>query len=747
MKLSQRILIPAMILFSVMALGLFLYNYLNAQAETKKEETQTSNFAQAFFYSEMEKEANYAMGLALQTANDSNIQAAFAARDRQMLLELTLPQYQNLKQQVYVPLYQFILPNSTSFLRVNNPGLFGDDLSKYSEDVRQVNADQKPAIGMEVSRSSLNLTGIAPVFYQGQYVGAVEYGFAVNNLLVNEMKSDFGGDWRILLTRQAVQNDQPINIANLIQSPYPDLLVVTTTADTPFANNIAYATALTGSSTISHVRDQQKQSFTVISLPIKDFTGKILGVADVATNQTAQVQAQNSRLLTSFLVFLAALTLSAFMLSNATKRSLQPLEELTQAATAIANGDLSQQIAIHSDNEVGSLAQSFNQMAATLRELFEGLRKQAEERSREAQSLERRTRELEISSLISRDITTEHNLDQLLSRAVDLIAQRFELYHAAVYLVDDLNEFATLRAGSGDAGRKMLDEQYRARVGDPGNLIGYTGGSGYSRFIADLGADAQLSRNPLLPEAQSELAMPLTAGERVIGVLDVVSDKASAFDQSDLQIMQTLADQLAVAIENARLAEQTRSSLEELNRLYQGQTRKTWKDTAASLPQAFEYDGLDIVQRKRDLPAEILKELQRGHPIALPGGGAAKKKSEKTEEKSTLLIPLLLHGQLIGTLGLEKDDPAHEWSPDEMTLAENIATQAALALETARLIEETRRRAVKEQTIGEITTRIGASINMRNILQTAVEELGHVIPGSEIVIEFRNDQNHHAESS
>ncbi len=748
MKLSRRILIPSMILFAVMALGLFLYNYLNTQSETHKRDVQNSNFAQAFFYSEMEKEANFALGLALQTANDPDIQAAFALRDREELLGLTQIQYQSLKEQVNISLYQFILPTSRSFLIVNNPSLFGgDDVSKYSEAVRQVSASHKPAIGMEVSQSNLNLVGVAPVFLQGQYAGAVEYGFAVNDLLAKDMKNSFGGDWRVLLTRQAVQLERPINIAYLRQSPYPDLFIATMTDETSFAQTTAYDQALAGKSAISHVRDQQNRSLTIISLPIKDFSGNILGVTDVIIDQTAEVQAQNSRLLLSIFVFLAALALGAFILSRATKQALQPLGELTQAAGLIASGDLSKQIAIRSDNEIGSLAQAFNQMTVTLRDLFEGLRKQAEERTREALSLERRTRELEITSLISRDITTEHNLDQLLTRAVDLIAQRFELYHVAVYLIDDFNEFATLRAGSGEAGHKMLDEQYRIKTGDPDNLVGYVAGSGYSRFIADLEADARLARNPLLPEAKSELAMPLSAGERAIGVLDVVSNEASAFDQNDLQILQTLADQLAVAIENARLVEQTRANLEELNHLYQEQTHKAWKGAVSSTPQAFEYDGLDIVQRKRDLPAETLKELQGGHPVRLTGTKSAGKKGKEAAEKSTLLVPLLLHGQLIGTLGLEKDNPTYEWSPDEMLMAENVATQATLALENARLIEETRRRAQKEQKISEITARIGASINMRNILQTAVEELGHAIPGSEVMVEFRNDQNHHPESS
>ena len=747
MKLSQRILIPTLALFALILAGLFFYSYLNTQEENRNREIQDSALAQVFFYDVMEDRANLALNLASQTASDPNIQAAFAARDRQKLIDLTVNPYQSLMRYLPIPQYQFILPSSVSFLQVNNVGQFGEDLSKYSDTVKQVNATQKPASGMEVSRGSLHMLGVAPVYYQNQYIGAIEYGFIANNLLLNSLKSDFGGDWRIMLTRQAAQADSPENTANLTQSPIPNLFIVTTTGDVPFANATAYAQALNGETTIAHVHDQQNRDYSITTIALKDFTGNIIGVVDVVANQTAIIQTQNSRLFISILVFIAALALGAFTLTNATQRALNPLDELTRAAGTVASGDLSQQITVKSDNEIGQLAEAFNGMTAQLRDLVDGLKRNAEERTKEAKNLERRTRELEISSIIARDITVERDLNKLLTNAVNQIAERFGLYYAAIFLVDDLKEYAALRAATGDAGHQMIAEGFHVKVGSVDSLVGFVTSSGYSRLILDTEADAAHFQNLRLPNTRSEIALPLLVGENIIGALDIHSSEEAAFDQSDLQIMQTLADQLAIAIENTRLAEQMRTNLEELNFLYQEQTRKTWKGEVEASDTAFEYDGLDVIPTHRELPREILTQLRNGHPVSVKNSQIINgNEPNSIDDHSILLVPLLLHGQVIGTLGLEREDPDYEWSPDEFTMAENIATQTALALETARLLEETQRRAMKEQRIGEITAKIGASINMHNILQTAVEELGRAIPGSEVVIEFQSNNNNHADT-
>jgi len=187
---------------------------------------------------------------------------------------------------------------------------------------------------------------------------------------------------------------------------------------------------------------------------------------------------------------------------------------------------------------------------------------------------------------------------------------------------------------------------------------------------------------------------------------------------------------LAIAITNTRLSERARENLRELNVLYQEKIRNVWKQISQEKQTEFEYDGLNISPLKQGLPRADTEQLAEGRPVVLRGHTASRKAG------STLLVPLRLQGQLIGAVGIEKDDPAYEWSQEELSVAENAAAQASLALENARLLEETQRLAAKERTIGEISGRIGGLADIEKILQTTVLELSQTLPGAEVSIQF-----------
>ncbi len=176
--------------------------------------------------------------------------------------------------------------------------------------------------------------------------------------------------------------------------------------------------------------------------------------------------------------------------------------------------------------------------------------------------LARRSIQLQVAAEVARDATTAHNLDELLTRAADLIRERFGFYHAGIFLVDKRGEYAVLRAATGEAGRQMLDHGHKLKVGEVG-IVGYVTGAGEPRIALDTGADAVHFENPFLPATRSEMALPLRAGGQTIGALDVQSTQAAAFDTADVEILQVMADQLAVAIERTRLFEKTQAVLEE----------------------------------------------------------------------------------------------------------------------------------------------------------------------------------------
>ncbi|MEJ5311342.1 MAG: response regulator [Anaerolineae bacterium] len=176
--------------------------------------------------------------------------------------------------------------------------------------------------------------------------------------------------------------------------------------------------------------------------------------------------------------------------------------------------------------------------------------------------LTRRNIQLQVAAEVARDVSAGGDLDELMRRAVELVQERFGFYHTGLFLIDERREYAVLKAATSQEGRAMLAAGHKLKVGTTG-LVGYVAGTGKPRVVLDTDADAQHFRNPYLPHTRSEMALPLQVGERIIGVFDVQSTAANAFDEEDVRILQLMADQLAVAIERTRLFAQIQAALEE----------------------------------------------------------------------------------------------------------------------------------------------------------------------------------------
>jgi signal transduction histidine kinase/putative methionine-R-sulfoxide reductase with GAF domain len=177
--------------------------------------------------------------------------------------------------------------------------------------------------------------------------------------------------------------------------------------------------------------------------------------------------------------------------------------------------------------------------------------------------LERRAVQVQVAAEIAREATAIRETPRLLERAVDLVQERFGYYHAAIFLIDETGQYAVMRAATSQAGRKLLETGHKLKVGEQG-IIGHVASGGRARLSLDVRQDAIHQFNPLLAETRSEMALPLKVNERVSGVLDVQSIKPHAFDQQDLEVLQTVADQLAVALETAHLFEAAQRQLREL---------------------------------------------------------------------------------------------------------------------------------------------------------------------------------------
>jgi GAF domain-containing protein len=184
---------------------------------------------------------------------------------------------------------------------------------------------------------------------------------------------------------------------------------------------------------------------------------------------------------------------------------------------------------------------------------------------RQFEAEQRRVKQLQVAAEVARDATTARGLEHLLNSMVNLVRDRFGFYHAGIFLLDEQRKYAVLKAATGEAGRKMLEQSHKLKVGEVG-IVGHATSTGRPRIAGDVRKDETHYLNPFLPETRAEMALPFKVGDRVIGALDVQSTKPDAFDDDDIAVLQIMADQLAVAIENARLfeAEQSARQVQEI---------------------------------------------------------------------------------------------------------------------------------------------------------------------------------------
>lgn len=407
----------------------------------------------------------------------------------------------------------------------------------------------------------------------------------------------------------------------------------------------------------------------------------------------------------------------------------RPIVDLTKTADSIAQGDLSARTRIESTDEIGTLASTFNSMTDQLQSTLTGLEQRVMERTADFQKT---ALELQTVAEVAREIAIIRDLDTLLNVSTSLIRERLQYYHVGIFLVDENVEYAVLRAASSVAAEQMLEKKYKLKVGETG-LVGNVTRTGQAYIALDVGTDAVHFENPYLPNTRSEIALPLRIHSATFGALDIQADVPNAFGEGDVQTLQILADLLAATIENAQLAQKVEGTISELTNANRLQTQQVWQSTIMErkLP-AYEYDGLQIRAMPQNLPPDLLRKLESGNPIVIQQGQA-------DGGKNTLLVPLMVHNQVIGVLGLEQEDPAQAWTEEQIAIARAAANRAALTLENARLLEESQQRAVKERTILEATSRIGSALSIENILQTTAEELERVLSGSEVIIQFTDN--------
>jgi len=342
------------------------------------------------------------------------------------------------------------------------------------------------------------------------------------------------------------------------------------------------------------------------------------------------------------------------------------------------------------------------------------LEKRVDERTRE---LARRTRYLEATALVAQEATlTLDDPQKMLSRVVHLISDQLGFYQTSLYLLDASGEWAELRAASSEGGQLMLARGHRLRVGKEG-IVGQVASQGEYRIAQNVGEDAAHLNTPELSETRSEIALPMKTGGRIIGVLDVQSREANAFAEEDVSALQTLTDQVAVAINSAHLFQQVQESFETERRAFGELSRQVWAELIRTRPDLGFLEDERGIMPARDVWSPQMKQAVHTGQIT-PGDDGGE----------TLAVPVKVRGEVIGVIDAHR--PHGTWTQEDITLIETLTEQLGTALESARLYQDTQRRAAREQAINEITARIRAATTLEGVLNSAVREISQVTGAS-----------------
>jgi GAF domain-containing protein len=441
----------------------------------------------------------------------------------------------------------------------------------------------------------------------------------------------------------------------------------------------------------------------VITTPLAIVAIGLLGILDMTGLSTSPLRSRTG--IDDILIGMVLLAASAGILNLL----------MARLRATLAKAEANEQAQMEANQQLKSLLISLEQR---VEERTSELTQRGLELEAANKQIQRRAAQLGALAQVSQDISSVRDLKELLPRIATVISDKFGFYHVGVFLVDEVSQYAVLSAANSEGGQKMLTRKHRLRVGEEG-IVGYVTATGMPRVVMDVGKDPVFFNNPDLPTTHSEMALPLRIDKHVVGALDVQSKEIGAFTDEDVQMLSLLADQVSLAIENARLFDETRIALAEAEAISRQFTREAW----SRLPVEHHLIGY----RYSIAGASPLSE-----PIDLTESGKGKSQSSQMEA-GQVVVPIELRGETIGTLVIQS--PSEEQlNQDQLDLIRAVAERVALSAENARLFEETTRRAERERMVSDITGKIRSMNDPQAMVQTAIDELRKALGASRVEV-------------
>ena len=406
----------------------------------------------------------------------------------------------------------------------------------------------------------------------------------------------------------------------------------------------------------------------------------------------------------------------------ATERSLENIDYESYFQTP---GNAMQEIAATRQDEVGTLAAAFQAMVTQIRTLVSGLQS--------------RLLALEISTKTSNQLATILDVDELLKQVVVTIQETFDYYHVHIYLVNAAADELVMVEGTGEVGQQLKAKGHTIPFGR--GIVGSVARTGQATFVENVAKLPDFIANPLLPKTRSEMAIPLRKGDQILGVLDMQSEEIGGFTADDLTLMQSIADQVAISVDNAQLFAQVETRLADLQVAQDRYIEQAW--TKANLRhQEYRYNrpNTPVLDETTVLTARQLAQVQ--NRPALVALNSDKSNAQTVNHKpQSIVSPIILNGKIIGDLQMhqaEEDKPS-PWTDNDLALLEAILDQVAQTAENLRLFDETRQQAGRQKLLADVGDRLRRANDMESLMKLGIEEVSRVLGAKQAFVRLGSE--------
>ena len=329
------------------------------------------------------------------------------------------------------------------------------------------------------------------------------------------------------------------------------------------------------------------------------------------------------------------------------------------------------------------------------------------------QSLERKATQLETIAEIARLASEMLDPQELMDQAVVAIRSRFGFYHVSIYLLDDTGNWANLEASTGEAGKTLITQHHRLATGSA-SIIGWVTTNRLPRISMRVADDPFYFKNPLLPDTQSELSVPLMVGPRLLGALDIHSSQRDGFSEDDVRALEAIAGELAIAIESSRLIRQTQMQLQRFEASYRELARQSWSRIADDPGiNSVHLGGASIREKNKKFETLELART-REEPVL-------------SNDELEIAVPVQMRGEVIATIGARRTEQDDPWTEDDIALLKAVASQTALALESARQYTEEHRRVTELEVINRISQAVSQHIRLDSLYRIVHAQINHVL--------------------